>query len=541
MEKILPRLRPLWVSAAVLSLVFVVYGRSLSGGFVFDDHHFVENNRSIRSLSNVLSFFSDPSTQSDHPGLNTDIYRPLTTLSFALDHAVAGTSPAFHRTVNLLLHCCNVLLLIRLCALLGFSGPYAALAGAFFALFPTNVESFVWISGRSSVLSTAFILCSAVFFVKRVETGDRRYMLPSALAAAAGLFTRETAAAVPLIALAYVFACGRPLRSYLKDIGLYLALPAALFVLLRFAMLGRLQQAAPPDMPFSSLAAVPFLLFAKYAEIVLFPFSMMVTYTDAINARLGALAAFLPAAGALALGYAGLTVFLRVRGQKAAAWGLLWALAALLPVLNIISIAVYAAERLLYLPLAGLGIVFAAAARGIGDGTRTRSAVMAAAGGLFLLYAVNIQDRLKVWRDDVSLWSYDSARNPGNFLSLLRLADALRAAGDRRGSYTALEGALGAASDDRQRSIVRNELGTLRAAANDLDGAEPLFSLAAELDPGNHLAFYNLAMARFLRRDLSGAAGYLERSLRLNGTYAPARALAGALEKRLNDGRSKGN
>ena len=272
-------------------------------------------------------------------------------------------------------------------------------------------------------------------------------------------------------------------------------------------------------------------IFAKYAEILAFPFSMLVTYTDTINARIAALSFYFPFALAVFALYAWLAAALRVKGEKAAAWGLLWALAALLPVLNIIPISVYAAERLLYLPLAGLALVPAAAGRALRGKIRRRRAYFAAFGILFLLFALNIQTRLGVWRNDVSLWSYDVERNPDNFLSRLRLADALRKAGNPRAAYSALEGALETASDDRQRATACNELGTIYAIGNALDEAERFFREAAELDPENHLAFYNLAKASAIRGDLTAARKYLAHSLKLNGGYAPALELAGKLRK----------
>lgn len=515
---------------SILCAVFLVYGRSLPGRFVFDDHHFVENNAAIRSLSNFPRFFSDPSTQSGDAGLNADVYRPLTTFSFALNYAVTGPRPGYFRAVNLLLHSFAVFLLFRLCLLLGFGPAEALTAAAFFALFPTNVESVVWISGRSSALSAVLILGALLCFVKRVAEDRPAVMVPAGLLTLAALFTRETAVVIPALALAYLIAARAPFKKYLGGLTVWMVLPAAGFLVLRYFMLGHMQQAAQPDMPLYKLASVPFLLFAQYLRILACPFFMLVTYTDAVNSQLADLRLHLPFALAAAALYIWLTAILRSRGEKAAAWGLLWGAIALLPVLNIVSLTVYAAERLLYLPLAGLALLPAAAARALTE--KRRRFFFAACGIVLFMLVMNIQGRMKVWGSDVSLWQYDTQKNPRNFLSRLRLADALRTAGDLPASYEAFEKALAEAADGRQRAIVFNELGTLQAVSGGLAQAGPLFQKAVDLDPGNYLALYNLARLNAIRGEPEKARSLVERSLRLNAGYPPALALDKALKER---------
>ena len=465
--KVPPRARLLFLPLAFLA-VFLAYGRSLDGGFVFDDHHFVENNPSIRTPKNAFRFFSDPSTQSSREDLNSDIYRPLATLSFALNKAAFGDSPAHFRVINILMHSCNTLLVLYLGVLLGFEWMYAALMAALFALFPTSVESFVWISGRSGVLSTALILCALICFIKSVKLEKAGYLPLASLFTIAALFTRETSVVIPLLALAYLISERLPVKKHLCAVGAYLALPAALFVLLRFFMLGKFQQMPHPNLPLPVLAALPFIIFAKYIDVLLYPFSMLITYTDTINARLGAFWFYFLFALAVFLLYAALTVLLRARGEKAASFGLLWLVISLLPVLGIASMTIYMSERLLYLPLVGFAMAAASAARYLNEKYRRPALVWTACGALLVLYTINIQARLPVWQSDIALWSYDAGKNPGNFLTRLRLAEALRDAGDLSGSYSALDRALGVATNDGERSVALNEIGVLYAVRNDM-------------------------------------------------------------------------
>ena len=83
---------------AAAILIVAVYANSLHNDFHFDDSHVIVNNVYIRSLRNVPRFFTDAHTFSALPQHST--YRPLVTLSFAIDYALGHglDSRMFHVT-----------------------------------------------------------------------------------------------------------------------------------------------------------------------------------------------------------------------------------------------------------------------------------------------------------------------------------------------------------------------------------------------------------------------------------------------------------
>lgn len=91
----------------------LVHVSTLSAGFVYDDHRFVEVNSKVRSIDPLL-FFSDASSASASQGIQPDVYRPLRTLSYAIDHALFGLRPWGWHLVNLLWHGLAAGLLFRL-------------------------------------------------------------------------------------------------------------------------------------------------------------------------------------------------------------------------------------------------------------------------------------------------------------------------------------------------------------------------------------------------------------------------------------------
>src|SRR3954464_9724806 len=90
-------------AALAAAAIFFVYSNSLHNSFHFDDNHVIVNNVFIRSLRHVPLFFRDAhtfSTRADHA-----TYRPLVTLTCAIDYAVSGSLDpvAFHVTQIVLL------------------------------------------------------------------------------------------------------------------------------------------------------------------------------------------------------------------------------------------------------------------------------------------------------------------------------------------------------------------------------------------------------------------------------------------------------
>src|SRR5947209_2380630 len=121
--------------AAAIALIAAAYASSLDNSFHFDDSHVIQSNVYIRSLHNVPLFFEDAHTFSSLPQNST--YRPLVTLSLALDYARGALSPRpYHVTQIALLLVTGALLVAFFTPLVG---EWAALfAAALFCLHTAN-------------------------------------------------------------------------------------------------------------------------------------------------------------------------------------------------------------------------------------------------------------------------------------------------------------------------------------------------------------------------------------------------------------------
>lgn len=151
----------------------------------------------------------------------------MTLLSFALDRALHGTNAAGFHLTNVALHALNAVLLARLLARAGMTAVSSMLAALLWALVPRLTEAVAWISGRTDVLATTFVLAALLI---RGDQALRRWA--AALFLLLGLLSKEVSVAglcalvaLELTATSETFA-RRLARAlpYLTAGGLYAAL-----------------------------------------------------------------------------------------------------------------------------------------------------------------------------------------------------------------------------------------------------------------------------------------------------------------------------
>lgn len=129
-------------------------------------------------------------------------YRPLPNLIWQADYALWGLGATGYHLTNLLLHLLNALLVGRLAQKLSGEQKVSWLATALFALHPIHIEAVDWLASRPDLLATACcllsLLASLSFFENSVKKGPFWLYLASLLAFAAGLFSKEAAAGLPI-------------------------------------------------------------------------------------------------------------------------------------------------------------------------------------------------------------------------------------------------------------------------------------------------------------------------------------------------------
>jgi len=376
------------VAAAVALAALLVFVPALHGGFVYDDHRFYAENESLGTPSILWRAFADPACQTSD-GTHAGLWRPLRTLSFALDRAVFGDAAAGPHAVNVLLHAGGAAVLSLL--LLAWELPplAAALGAAAYAVHPAQTEVVAWISSRGDLLAVAGVLGALLADLRG------RSRLAAALGVAA-LLSKEQAVVWPALVVLSRLVARRGAAESFRAARIPLAATAA-FVLVRHLLLrepfqeGGLGQGR---VPFVMLAA----MLGHQAWFTLLPVGSIFDWQMPWVER---------PPGAVTLVAFAVLGGLFVRGFRVPA---AWFLAALVPTWLLqafVPLNILVADRFLLFALpAGALLLARAAARG--------PVLASGAAATVLAFGALTWDLVPVWRSDTTLWTRTAERVPGH-------------------------------------------------------------------------------------------------------------------------------
>ena len=412
------RQRPTALIGFVLAAItLAVYCPVISFDFVeFDDDRYVAANPVVQqglSFGGVLWAFG---------GFHVSNWHPMTWLSHMLDCSVFGLSAGWHHFTNVLFHTVNVVLLFLLLRRLTGATWRSAFVAALFAWHPLHVESVAWISERKDLLSTFFLILGIWAYVRYTEKpSGRRYVLLLILFAL-GLMSKPMLVTFPCLLLLIDYwplerigPAGQTLKihpgqvSAGKRLNVLLLITEKLPLFVMSAVTSLLTVLAQRSgdaiislhsMPFSGRIANAVASYSGYLSKMFWPVDLCAYYP------MEPISAGLLICSALVL--AGLT-WLVWRGRYARpylAFGWLWYLVTLLPVIGLLQVGAQAmADRYTYVPLLGIFILIVwSAAPFIEAWSTAFSRKLAIAGGILVMCLVGTGFQLQHWRNGVRLF-----------------------------------------------------------------------------------------------------------------------------------------
>jgi len=462
--------------AAAIVLIVAAYANSLDNAFHFDDSHVVESNLFLRSLGNVPRFFTDPNTFSSLPQNAT--YRPLVTLSLALDYAWGGglAPRAFHVTQIVLLLVTGALL-VAFFTTLTRSRSAALFAATLFCVHTANTETMNLISARSELLSTIGLLASFLLFIhSALARRTLLYLLPLALGA---LAKAPLVVFAPLL-YAYVRlyekqSPRRALRTMLPSLVLGIALLAFL------SAMNSPQWQSGGGSRWHYLITQPFV-WLHYARLFVLPIGLTADtdwqpfghWYDTRAIAGYAFIAFLVWLTRIAW---------RHEERKPVAFGLTWFAIALLPTSSVFPLAEVANEHRIF--FAYIGLVVAAAWWGMNR--LPRRAAMTAAIVILLAHAAGTRERNEIWKSGESLWADVVAKSPANGRAWMNYGLTQMA----KGRYTVAKESFGraAALTPNYATLAINQ-GIVEGALGNHRSAEEHFRRALALNADHNAHFF---------------------------------------------------
>ena len=438
-----------------MAVALAAWAPALGGGFRFDDYGNVVHDPATRDGAALLERLPRG-------------VRPLTRLSFFLDHAAGGLAPRAFLATNLALHAAASWLLFALARRRLASSAAGALAGALFAVQPAHEAAVAYVSGRSALLSTALALGGLLVWERAPRRGPGAAWTATALFALAAL-ARETALVFPLLVLLWEATRadgGESLRRRCTPLALPMGVTVVSAALL-FALSARYRALAATSLalhdPLGALAenlrALPVAL-SLWAR----PAALAIEQPPPPPG-----APWLAAGAALALGLAVLASAARKRAPNLAlAAG--WVVVALLPTHTLLARAEAVTERPLYLAWAGPALLAGAAARALARATRPALPALAAAA-LVLVAASAAHQRARLWTDEAALWREAVGRAPDSPRAWSNLGAAYLSRRDYTRARAAFRAAL--ALDPGFASARAGVAGLALVAPDPARGGEP--------------------------------------------------------------------
>ena len=488
-------------NTAIVALIgLVAFATSLRNGFAYDDIAIIETNTRIHDLSSWWTLFASPYWPAQY---GESLYRPISTLAYAIQWAIGGGSPLLFHAVSVVLFIgLAVAVLVLLRELLEESG--AAMGAALFAAHPVHTEAVANVVGQAELFATLGVVGAVTLYLRARRAGgpSLRQALGIAVLYAAASMSKEHALFLPLLigaAELTVLQGNNDRRNAMRLTGA-LVLVAAAVLAARRAVLGSVfGEQHPVEMDLSTRVWTMFRVVPEWLRLLVWPSHLSAEYgPNQIAIVDGPGAVSLLGIVLLILWATGFAFALRKRREVA--FGLAWLAISFIPVSNLLS-GVVLQERTLMLPSVGAVIVFGAAFLWLMQQATTvdaRRGVVGVMALLTILGVVKSARRNPVWRDNLTLFTQTVQDAPRSYRAHYVYGSELFNVGRAGEGERELRQAIALSRND---SDPYNFLATKYREAKLYPQAIPLYRTALEIRPSRPDSRFGLAYSLLYNGD----------------------------------------
>ena len=150
----------------IFLLAFFVHSNILQYWFVASDTLPLIATSRVTNLSEFSDLFTQPLMAGSDFVTTALFFRPIASLSYAIDYAVWGLSPFGYHLTNLLLHALAATLVAVTITTLTTRPAVGSLTAILFAVHPVSVEVVPVTARRQDILLTVFALASITLFIR---------------------------------------------------------------------------------------------------------------------------------------------------------------------------------------------------------------------------------------------------------------------------------------------------------------------------------------------------------------------------------------
>lgn len=287
---------PSWAIPVVLLLAAGLYLNSLDNELAFDDLGYIANNSILKRIDLVALFTHDLGGKPKGDPNHTGAFRPLTSLTYALNYAAGGLDPVAYHFVNVVFHALCSLLIFFVALRLLNDWKKSLAATLLFAAHPVHTEVVSNVSGRSELLAGVFFLLGLWIYLRYRDTPTPARLAGILAAYLAAILSKESAITLPGAVLLIDILLPAKLESndghnrFLTKQQLHayagFLLAAAGYLLLRSFLVGSIAKVPYTEVenPMAFAPAVPrwltrFYLLTIYAKLLVWPVRLSADYS----------------------------------------------------------------------------------------------------------------------------------------------------------------------------------------------------------------------------------------------------------------------
>lgn len=274
----------MWRSTIIFLFTCLLYANTLQNGFVLGDENVILRQENIIETPTKLEeTFSLYSTQTEQ--IIRNIYGPITSLSYRLDHALWNQNPFGYHLTNVLLFGILCLVLFLVLERLRWLHPNLnLLLVLLFSAHPIQTETVAHLSYRPEILCFIFLAFALYFFDFYLDNKRWFYLILSLVFAGLSFVSKETSLAMLPLFPMLAWSRTQNLKSTIS-FTFWFVVPAIVFFYLFFPFLRWFDITLSPmenqllDASNSEIWATKLGLWGKYLQLFFIPYSLRFDYS----------------------------------------------------------------------------------------------------------------------------------------------------------------------------------------------------------------------------------------------------------------------
>ena len=413
----------LWPALILFGLGFFLYSNTFQHDYVLDDSGAITLNgfvqQGFKGIPDLLKVefwhFNN---------LSLGYYRPLSLITFAIEHQYFGNNPHASHVINAIIYGLTGLILFLLVrkTFSHFHWMFAFICTTLFLVHPVHTEVVANLKSRDELLSFLNLVLMLFYAMAYVDKKKRKYLFAALLFFYLALLSKETAvtglALLPLFL--YFFRLSDIKKSVMKTLPFVMI--AVLFFIQKYAMIGTLSGNPPIDIvnyPYAithTKLLSTFLIFYRCLRMIVFPHPLMYDYSYN-QVPPGSLTDVFTIAGMVMMIVLVVLTWRSFSKNKIVAFSLIFFFITLTPaLLFVVTRGGIFAERFLYAPSFAFCLLLTYFAMqlfkvdlsvSIKKWVSRNVKPLSILGVVILLFALKTRARNTAWRDNYTLFSTD--------------------------------------------------------------------------------------------------------------------------------------